>query len=128
MTWRKILPNLFTLGALACAVLSILHAAHGEYLVAAQLIMLCLILDGFDGNVARLFKGETQFGAEVVQGVGELFPLGDAAALAGALQRWAQNRDLPALRERLQVHLQQRFSDAVVRERFWSLPLRAMLS
>ncbi len=67
-------------------------------------------------------------GREVVQGVGELFPLGDAAALAGALQRQAQNRDLPALRERLQVHLQQRFSDAVVRERFWSLPLRAMLS
>lgn len=67
-------------------------------------------------------------GREVVRGVGELFPLGDAAALAGALQRQAQNRDLPALRERLQTHLQQRFSDAVVRERFWSLPLRAMLS
>jgi len=67
-------------------------------------------------------------GREVVQGVGELFPLGDAAALAGALQREAQSRDLPALRERLQTHLQQRFSDAVVRERFWSLPLRAMLS
>ena len=67
-------------------------------------------------------------GREVVQGVGELFPLGDAAALAGALQRQAQSRDLPALRERLQAHLQQRFSDAVVRERFWSLPLRAMLS
>ena len=67
-------------------------------------------------------------GREVVQGAGELFPLGDASALAGALQRQAQNRDLPALRERLQAHLQQRFSDAVVRERFWSLPLRAMLS
>ncbi|MDX5371556.1 MAG: glycosyltransferase [Pseudomonadaceae bacterium] len=67
-------------------------------------------------------------GREVVQGVGELFPLGDAVALAGALQRQAQNRDLPALRERLQAHLQQRFSDSVVRERFWSLPLRAMLS
>ena len=67
-------------------------------------------------------------GREVVRGVGELFPLGDAVALAGALQRQAQNRDLPALRERLQAHLQQRFSDAVVRERFWSLPLRAMLS
>ena len=67
-------------------------------------------------------------GREVVQGVGELFPLGDAAALAGALQRQAQNRDPSALRERLQTHLQQRFSDAVVRERFWSLPLRAMLS
>ncbi|SIQ01120.1 glycosyltransferase [Aquipseudomonas alcaligenes] len=67
-------------------------------------------------------------GREVVHGVGELFPLGDAAALAGALQRQAQNRDLPALRERLQAHLQQHFSDAVVCERFWSLPLRAMLN
>lgn len=67
-------------------------------------------------------------GREVVQGVGELFPLGDGAALAGALQRQAQSRDLPAARERLQAHLQQHFSDAVVRERFWSLPLRAMLS
>lgn len=67
-------------------------------------------------------------GREVVQGVGELFPLGDAAALAGALQRQAQNHDLPAASERLQAHLQQHFSDAVVRERFWSLPLRAMLS
>lgn len=67
-------------------------------------------------------------GREVVQGVGELFPLGDAAALADVLQRQAQSRDLPALREHLQMHLQQRFSDAVVRERFWSLPLRAMLS
>lgn len=63
--WRKVLPNLFTLGALAAAVLSILKAAHGEYLAAAQLIMLCLVLDGLDGNVARWFKGSTTFGAEL---------------------------------------------------------------
>ncbi|UNL98388.1 glycosyltransferase [Stutzerimonas stutzeri] len=67
-------------------------------------------------------------GREVVQGAGELFPRGDASALAEVLQRQAQIVDLPALRERLQTHLQQRFSDPVVRERFWSLPLRAMLS
>ncbi|WOC79432.1 glycosyltransferase [Stutzerimonas frequens] len=67
-------------------------------------------------------------GREVVQGVGELFPLGDASALAEVLQRQAQIGDLPAPRERLQAHLQQCFSDSVVRERFWSLPLRAMLS
>ncbi|MBU0563624.1 MAG: glycosyltransferase [Gammaproteobacteria bacterium] len=67
-------------------------------------------------------------GREVVQGAGELFPRGDAGALAEVLQRQAQIGDLPAPRERLQTHLQQRFSDSVVRERFWSLPLRAMLS
>jgi glycosyltransferase involved in cell wall biosynthesis len=67
-------------------------------------------------------------GREVVQGVGELFPLGDAAALADVLRLQPQSGDLPAVRERLQAHLQQHFSDPVVRERFWSLPLCAMLS
>ncbi len=65
MTWRKIVPNLFTLAALTAAALSILNAINGEFLQSAQLIMLCLILDGFDGNVARLFKGTTKFGAEL---------------------------------------------------------------
>jgi CDP-diacylglycerol--serine O-phosphatidyltransferase len=65
MSWRKIVPNLFTLCAMAAAVMSILRAAHGEYLQATQLIMLCLILDGLDGNVARLFRGTSKFGAEL---------------------------------------------------------------
>lgn len=63
--WRKVIPNLFTLGALAAAVVGILKASHGEFLAASQLIMLCLVLDGLDGNVARWFKGSTKFGAEL---------------------------------------------------------------
>ncbi|WP_417311503.1 glycosyltransferase [Ectopseudomonas khazarica] len=67
-------------------------------------------------------------GSEVLREVGELFPLGAASELAEVLGRQARISDLQALRERMHVHLQQRFSDAVVRERFWSLPsLRAML-
>ena len=65
MMWRKILPNLFTLGALVAATVSILEAAHGGYVAAAQLIMLALILDGLDGNVARWCRGSTRFGAEL---------------------------------------------------------------
>ena len=65
MTWRKIIPNLFTLAALVAAVISILKAAHGEFMESSQLIMLCLILDGLDGNLARFFKGTTKFGAEL---------------------------------------------------------------
>jgi CDP-diacylglycerol--serine O-phosphatidyltransferase len=65
MTWRKIVPNLFTLGALVCAMISIFKSIDGEFLQASQFIMLCLILDGLDGNVARLFKGQTKFGAEL---------------------------------------------------------------
>lgn len=63
--WRKVIPNLFTLGAMAAAVMAIIHAGHGEYIVSAQMIMLALALDGLDGNVARWVHGETKFGAEL---------------------------------------------------------------
>lgn len=66
-------------------------------------------------------------GREVVQGIGELFPLGAVSGLAEALERQAQIGDLHALRQRMQERLLQRFSDQAVRERFWSLPMRAML-
>lgn len=66
-------------------------------------------------------------GREVVQGIGELFPLGAVSGLAEALERQAQIGDLQALRQRMQERLLQRFSDQAVREHFWSLPMRAML-
>jgi CDP-diacylglycerol--serine O-phosphatidyltransferase len=65
MTWRKVLPNLVTVGAMLAAFFSIVHSAHGSHEMAAKLIMLCLILDGLDGNLARWIKGTTQFGAEL---------------------------------------------------------------
>jgi CDP-diacylglycerol---serine O-phosphatidyltransferase len=34
-------------------------------MIAAQMIMLSMLLDGFDGNVARLLNGTTKFGAEL---------------------------------------------------------------
>lgn len=66
-------------------------------------------------------------GREVVQGVGELFPLGSVDALAAALRRQAQADDLPLVRQRMQERLLQSFSDSAVRQRFWSLPLCAAL-
>lgn len=66
-------------------------------------------------------------GREVVQGVGELFPLGAAGELAAALLRQAQGGDLQSLRQRMQERLEQRFSDQAVRHRFWSLPMCAAL-
>ena len=65
ISWRKIVPNLFTLGAMAAALMSIIHASHGEFIVSAKLIMLALALDGLDGNVARWCRGQTKFGAEL---------------------------------------------------------------
>lgn len=66
-------------------------------------------------------------GREVVQGIGELFPLGSVDELAAALRRQSQLGELQLVREHMQERLQQVFSDPAVRQRFWSLPLSAAL-
>jgi CDP-diacylglycerol---serine O-phosphatidyltransferase len=65
MTWRQIVPMMITLAALLTGFLSILRSATGEFLQAAQLIMLSMILDGLDGMSARWLKGTTDLGGEV---------------------------------------------------------------
>jgi glycosyltransferase involved in cell wall biosynthesis len=67
-------------------------------------------------------------GREVIEGVGGLFPLGNAAALAETLVRQAQIQDLRTLHQEMLARLQQCFSDQAVRQRFWALPLLAELS
>lgn len=67
---------------------------------------------------------------EVVEGVGVLFPLGDAVQLAQGLVHMsgldAEQRQLCA--ERMLQRLQERFSDHAVREAFWQLPqVRALV-
>ena len=59
-----ILPNLFTASSIFAGVLSIINASVGHYKNAAWLIILSLILDGLDGKIARLTKGESKFGVE----------------------------------------------------------------
>ncbi len=67
MTWRQKIPTVITLAAMLCGFFSILLALEGRenFLLSAQFIMLALILDGLDGNLARLLKGTSSFGAEL---------------------------------------------------------------
>jgi CDP-diacylglycerol--serine O-phosphatidyltransferase len=75
MTWRQLVPISITLMAMLCGFFSILVtvesmnetlARAGEmHRWAALLIMLAMILDGIDGNVARKLKGCTEMGAEL---------------------------------------------------------------
>lgn len=69
-------------------------------------------------------------GREVVQGLGSLFPLGDAPALACVLEHEAQQLpvELADRRQRMCNSLVQRFSDHAARRQFWSLPLLAELN
>lgn len=73
MNWRQVVPTLFTLAAMLCGFLSILFAVQAMSLHAtaehtrwsALLIMLAMILDGIDGNLARYLRGQSEFGAEL---------------------------------------------------------------
>ena len=67
MNWRQIIPTLVTLFAALCGFFSIILALEGEshFLQSAQFIMLAMMLDGLDGNLARKLKGASAFGAEL---------------------------------------------------------------
>ncbi|EKT4467369.1 glycosyltransferase [Pseudomonas putida] len=68
---------------------------------------------------------------EVVEGVGVLFPLGDADQLAQGLKHMAglDASQRQACAEHMLQRLHQRFSDQAVREAFWALPqVRALVA
>jgi CDP-diacylglycerol--serine O-phosphatidyltransferase len=65
MIWRQVIPISFTLSAMLAGFFSMLMSAAGEYVQAAQLIMLSMVLDGLDGTLARVLKGTTKIGAEL---------------------------------------------------------------
>ena len=64
ISWRILFPMSLSISAMLAGFFSIIQGAEGNFLLSAQLIMLSMILDGFDGNVARLLKGTSDFGGE----------------------------------------------------------------
>jgi CDP-diacylglycerol---serine O-phosphatidyltransferase len=61
----SMLPNMVTMLNLFTGFLSILMTVHGKLSVAAWLLILALIWDSLDGNIARIFKNPTQLGKEL---------------------------------------------------------------
>jgi len=59
-----LLPNLFTTSALFAGFYSIILAYNESYGAAGIAILVAMILDGFDGRVARMTNTATAFGAE----------------------------------------------------------------
>lgn len=59
-----LLPNLFTTSALFAGFYSIILAYNGSYGAAGIAIIVAMVLDGFDGRVARMTNTTTAFGAE----------------------------------------------------------------
>ncbi len=65
MTIKQAIPSFFTMLAMLAGVFSMLASAAGDFILAAQLIMVSMILDGLDGTLARLLRSTSQFGAEL---------------------------------------------------------------
>lgn len=80
-----------------------------------------VLLEAMAAGVA-LIGSDCGGGREVVEGVGRLFPLGDVDALAELLRQQAETLSDVSSTAALQ-RLHERFSDAAITQRFWSLPL-----
>ena len=58
------IPNLFTIGSLIAALFALHQAAHNVFHHACFLITLSIILDGFDGKMARILNSTSRLGAQ----------------------------------------------------------------
>lgn len=65
MKLRQLIPNFCTTLSLIAGVLAIIVTLDGRFALAAQLIMAAMILDGIDGNLARLLRTASDFGSEM---------------------------------------------------------------
>lgn len=59
------LANAFTLANLFSGSIGVIHLIHGDYQVTAICIILSLILDFFDGFVARAMKSNSELGVQL---------------------------------------------------------------
>ena len=62
---RWLAPNLITAANISAGFLSMLAAAEGQFERAVYLLMLAVLLDLFDGKVARRLKVTSKFGQEM---------------------------------------------------------------
>ena len=62
---RTLLPNMITLLALCAGLTGIRLAFEGKMEFALAAIVFAAALDGIDGRVARMIKGQSRFGAEL---------------------------------------------------------------
>jgi len=59
-----LLPNLFTTAGLFAGFYAIVAAISGDFESAAIAIFIAMVMDGFDGRIARMTNTQSEFGAE----------------------------------------------------------------
>jgi len=76
----KMIPSVFTLANLLLGILSLVLTMEEEYLIAASLILLSMILDAMDGRLARRLNAASPFGKEL-DSLADLVSFGVAPAI-----------------------------------------------
>lgn len=77
---RALIPNAVTVLALCSGLTAVRFGIGGEWEKAVLAIIVAGVLDGVDGRIARLLKGDTRFGAEL-DSLSDLTAFGVAPAL-----------------------------------------------
>ncbi len=80
LEFKHILPNMVTSGNLLCGLFSLILVLHGRTVPAAWLVFFAVLFDGFDGKVARMLGGGSQFGLEF-DSLADLVSFGVAPAI-----------------------------------------------
>jgi CDP-diacylglycerol---serine O-phosphatidyltransferase len=62
---RMLVPNVITLLAICAGLTAIRLSTEGRMELAVAAIVFAAVLDGLDGRVARMMKGQSKFGAEL---------------------------------------------------------------
>src|SRR5436309_3745503 len=62
---RMLVPNVITLLAICAGLTAIRLSIEGRMELAVAAIVFAAVLDGIDGRIARLIKGQSKFGAEL---------------------------------------------------------------
>ncbi|MEG3175050.1 phosphatidylcholine/phosphatidylserine synthase [Sphingomonas sp. RB3P16] len=62
---RAVAPNAVTALALCSGLTGIRFAISGQWETAVLMVMIASVLDGIDGRIARMVRGESRFGAEL---------------------------------------------------------------
>ena len=62
---RAVAPNAVTALALCSGLTGIRFAISGQWETAVVMVMIASVLDGIDGRIARMVRGESRFGAEL---------------------------------------------------------------
>lgn len=77
---NKFIPSLISIGNLVSGFISLVFTMNGEFIKAALMIILSMLLDGIDGLIARKLKLQSKIGKEI-DSLSDLISFGIAPAL-----------------------------------------------